>query len=397
MPDKVTFNVPNNAQGPVPDNLSIHLSPKSTGSHTFSIADEETKDILAMLRHSIDGGELILKQNNKLDNETQASHMDKLIAEIGAKKEDSDDDEVVNKADEERNEIRLARLRESRPCWLVYFLEISFHVMVFANFFMSWYESSLLLLEDAKMTMWILEDDFNCLEIVSNVDYVDHMVNIMHALLSCSVLYVHNKNSAPLCLAYVFSQASHMVYKIFQFFYNEKFEKEAYSDLSRFHGLIRIILFDIIGTLLLLHKYYDLTDRFKARARYFGTTDTSERSINDRIIYRNDSSYLQRKTILREATTAQTYAIIKKIGKHQKQGIPVEPTSLKREIDAARMALEDCETAENHNMMHILKKAYARRLKELEDKALKEQQQKMEARRRNSYDRNPPIIQSEMY
>ncbi|ODN03708.1 Mitochondrial intermediate peptidase [Orchesella cincta] len=396
MHDKlVDFSVPKHG-GPARRNSSIQVSPKQS-SHTFSLADEQTKDILAMLRHSIDKGELKLKQNNKIDNETQAPHMERLGADVGGKKDDSDDDEAINKADEERNEMRLQRLAESRPRWIVYFLEISFHVMVFANFFLSWYDSSMLLVEDAKMGLWLLEDDFNCLEIVSNVDWVDHMVNIFHALLSCSVLYVHNKNSAPLCLAWVFSQAAHMIFKIFQAFYNEKFEKEAYADLSRFYGLIRIILFDIIGAVLLLHKYYDLTDLFKTRARYFGTTDTSERSINDRIIYRNDSAYLQRKTILREATTAQTYAIIKKIGKHARQGIPVEPISLKREINAARLALEDCETAENHNMMHILKKAYARRLKELEDQVLKAQQQKAAAKKKDSFERNPPIIQSEMY
>jgi len=169
----------------------------------------------------------------------------------------------MNKAEEERNEKRLKRLDESRPKWIVRLLEYSFHAMVFANFFMAWLDSFLLLVEEAKMNLWLLEDDYNCLELVQSVDWVDHTVNILHALLSCSVLYVHSKNNATLCLAWVFSQAFHMIFKILQTFYNEKFEKVALKDLSRFKGLVFVVLFDIVGALLLFQKYYDLTDLFK--------------------------------------------------------------------------------------------------------------------------------------
>lgn len=130
---------------------------------------------------------------------------------------------------------------------------------------MSWYDSARLLLEDAKLNLWLIDDEFNCLEIVENVDYVSHIINIMHALLSCTVLYVHNRKNASLCLAWICSQGVHMTFTIVQYFYNFKFEPQAtpLEILLDMKGVFGDVLFTMVGSLILLHKYYDLTDLFK--------------------------------------------------------------------------------------------------------------------------------------
>lgn len=116
------------------------------------------------------------------------------------------------------------------------------------------------------MNAWLLQDDYNCLEIVPKVDWLDHTMNILHALLSAAVLYVHNRRNATLCLAWIGSQACHTMFKTFQYFYNLKFETKGLNNQS--DGLIlliAIVLLDVFCALILLHKYYDLTDRFRVR------------------------------------------------------------------------------------------------------------------------------------
>lgn len=116
------------------------------------------------------------------------------------------------------------------------------------------------------MNAWLLRDDYNCLEIVPKVDWLDHMMNIIHALLSAAVLYVNNRRNATLCLAWIGSQACHTMFKIFQYFYNLKFETSGRMTQSgELVFLVAIVLLDVFCALILLHKYYDLTDRFRVR------------------------------------------------------------------------------------------------------------------------------------
>lgn len=62
--------------------------------------------------------------------------------------------------------------------------------------------------------------------------------------------------------------------------------------------------------------------------------------MNDEIIYQNQSPFLQRKYILRQAVASQVFRVIQKIERYTEKGIKPDYISIYRELHAAKQALK---------------------------------------------------------
>jgi len=116
-----------------------------------------------------------------------------------------------------------------------------------------------------------------------------------------------------------------------------------------------------------IQRYYDLTDRVRTRAKTVAANADEGGSMNDEIIYQNQSSFIRRKHILRQAVALQVYRIIQKIESCRKKGLELDKIELYKEIRAATLAIADVDGVENNRIMKELKRANAKRLKEMGD------------------------------
>jgi hypothetical protein len=199
------------------------------------------------------------------------------------------------------------------------------------------YYSFKLTTENAKLQAYLLKGEFNCLEVFVSQEGVGHTINIFQALMSSCVIFADNKLNAGLCMACVFTQAIHASVKSFNFFMQLRFDEGSYANKKIPYFVVTLIS-DILAAVVIVQRFYDLTDRIRIRASNFSTV-TDGMSMNDEIIYQNQSSFLQRKYILREAIASQVYTVIKKIENYRDKGLEADNLELFKELNAARDAL----------------------------------------------------------
>jgi len=100
--------------------------------------------------------------------------------------------------------------------------------------------------------------------------------------------------------------------------------------------VLKIFCFDVLCILIVLHRFYGLTDFLKLRNESISTKAYSDRILNDQIIYKNSSVFLQRKHIVRQAAAMQTFSVIKKKEICDSKHVAFDPETEEAETVAAR-------------------------------------------------------------
>lgn len=194
-------------------------------------------------------------------------------------------------------------------------------------------------MQNAKLQTYHLQGVFNCMEIVQNANAVQFLVEIFHALMSACVLFADTRANACLCMGFVFAQGVHTVYKGFQFFMHVRF-LNGWEELSMGTTFLIILVADVVASIVVMQRFYDLTDRIRTRAKFVAANVDKGGSMNDEIIYQNQSPFLQRKYILRQAVASQVFRVIQKIERYTEKGIKPDYISIYRELHAAKQALK---------------------------------------------------------
>jgi len=194
-----------------------------------------------------------------------------------------------------------------------------------------------MMMSESKLQALLLKGDFNCLEITSTSYLPNHLVHILQAMMSAMALYADNKQNASLCMSCVFAQAIHGSFKSLYFFMQMRFDEGEYF-YHKVGYFVFEIFTDMVVSVVAIQRFYDLTDRIRIRSSNFAVV-TEGMSMNDEIIYQNQSSFLQRKHILREAIASQVYTVIQKMDNYRKKGLEVDHLELFKELHAAKDAL----------------------------------------------------------
>ncbi|CAL8086591.1 unnamed protein product [Orchesella dallaii] len=302
--------------------------------------------------------------------DAQGQTFDKLFSSWSANHDHSDDEEERVKDFDQNHRLEL--LWSERKPFVNYMLSISFHVVVIANFFYCMWESFGILVEDAKFDYLYLHDVYQCLKIIPSHDSASHIVSIFHAVTCVAVLHAKTLQTANLCWAFLLGTAVHACFKVYEVIFNERFDtgdpSEHSINLLRITQLLFALTMQLVAVLVILQRYYDLTARFKKRAHKFVTQTYEGRQLNDRIIYRNATSFVQRKYVLRSCTAFQIYSTVQRIQiyrkKHHHIKTPGEEEYINNDIIAAVTALREVEGCRGMKMMRELKRRNYERLRE---------------------------------
>lgn len=201
-------------------------------------------------------------------------------------------------------------------------------------------------MEDAKFDVLYLKDIYQCLKVVPSHDSVSHFVSIFHAITCVAVLHAKTLQTANLCWAFLIGTSLHSCFKVYEMLFNNRFEYDEPIRGFLHWRLIQlfvVLIMQLLAVIVVLQRYYDLTARFQKRTHKFVTQTYEGRQLNDRIIYRNVSSFVQRKYVLRSCTALQIYNTVQKMQvykKKLKKGEQVGEEVFNRDIRAAVVALK---------------------------------------------------------
>ncbi|XP_035713613.1 uncharacterized protein LOC118438027 [Folsomia candida] len=226
-----------------------------------------------------------------------------------------------------------------------------------------------IIIEHAKFDRLYLNDDFNCLERVISGDSVNHFFNIIHACTCVAVLFTDQLETASLCWAFVLAQICHACCDTFQFLYNVRFPSED-KTVDTFESVALFMLYIaylLLSTLIVIHRYYDMTNILQKRTQRFTSSIYSGRLLNEHIIYKNESKFLQKKYTLRQAQALQIYGIVQKIQHFKNRGIKPNPLDIQNDVKLACDMLKNLKNLTGPNLLRELRKRNAKRLKALQD------------------------------
>lgn len=159
-------------------------------------------------------------------------------------------------------------------------------------------------------------------------------------------MHAKTLQTANLCWAFICGTTIHACFKVYELLYNDRFEMDDVLRgflYARMVQLVVIVIFQILGVIIILQRYYDLTARFQKRTHKFVTETYEGRQLNDGIIYRNVSSFVQRKSVLRSATSLQIYHVVQKREKMKKllkKGAKVDNEKFNKDVKTAVKTLK---------------------------------------------------------
>jgi hypothetical protein len=160
-----------------------------------------------------------------------------------------------------------------------------------------------------------LDDDFNCLELGDTLAMASHLFNILHGVMCVAVLFATRLESANICWGFVLSQMALISFVCFSFVFSLRFpdgEKNTHfiASKSRF-GIF--VCFGVFGVFMAIHRYYEITNIIQKRTARVTSSIYGGRLLNEQIIYQNESSFLQKKFILRQAMAHQIFGVVQKV------------------------------------------------------------------------------------
>lgn len=166
---------------------------------------------------------------------------------------------------------------------------------------------------------------------------MNHLFNIIHACTCVAVLFTEHLNTANVCWTYVVATLCHASCDTFQYMYNIRFPIESENvDSSETIGLFILYLsFMLLSTLIVIQRYYDMTNILQTRTTRFTASLYTGRLLNEHIIYKNESSFLQKKYTLRQAQSLQIYGIVQKLEHYKQRGLEPDPTDIQDDVNEA--------------------------------------------------------------
>lgn len=290
---------------------------------------------------------LALQDSNLKTFEKAFSHWNSSVAKEARMEED---EEQIADYSQNRNLIKAWNERNACVNWL---LTITFHIYVTMNFFYCLWKTYSIIVETAKFAELQFNDVYHCLQVVSDCHSFSHCINILHAISSVSVLHAKSRATAKLCWGFVIGCLIHSCFDVYEILYNFRF---TYDDqirpVSTFMNLDAqsqvivasvSVLWQIPGIIAVLVRYYDLTQVFKSRANELSRQTYEGRQFNDKVIYKNVSSFVQRKYVLRSCTSFQIYNTVSKLQaakKKLKRGEEIDEEVFEYEVNSAIKGLK---------------------------------------------------------
>lgn len=233
-----------------------------------------------------------------------------------------------------------------------FLLTLLFHLVVVGNFIFCVYQSFNIIMEDAKFSVLLLDYTLNCLEVIPCHDAIAHFVNIFDAFSCVVVLHANTSKTATLCWVFIIASTLHTCFEVYTLLFMLRFPQKHMGQakshivnhtIKQVGTFLAVVLGQLISTLVLIQRYYDLTGEGHIRARKFITQTHEGKQLNDRIVYRNESKFLQRKFVLRSCTALQIYNTVNKLQRAKaklKKGEELDDTTFQKEVGHAVQVLK---------------------------------------------------------
>lgn len=147
---------------------------------------------------------------------------------------------------------------------------------------------------------------------------------------------------SSLCWAFVTATIVHGCSETFHFLWDIRFpykndQKDMYMTVGLFIGFIAFV---ILSCLVVIYRFYDMSDILHKRAFNAAASIYTGRLLNEHVIYKNETDFLKKKYVLRQAQAIQIYGVVQQVEFYKQQGIEPNMDVINQEVKASCQMLK---------------------------------------------------------